>query len=646
MPTKIKPYEQFGPFLLFKKLESDALGELWRAARLDATGMGPLLALRRLAGGNRAAFVSGVSSASTFLPALAGTTVVKDQHVGIVAGVPYLSWEYAGGRSLRHIVDRARGAGGVPANPLPTDQAVAIAERVASSLEATFGLKQGTTRLTHGALVPQFVWITDDGDVRVGGQGLVRALSVSLDLPEFAKEFGVWLAPEIQQSGTPTPGSEVFALGALLWLMLTGEDPPDAAGSSDFLERGRLMAGGAPLPNDLRVVLQRSLNKDPVARYPSAAEMRGALSALVHGGPYSATTFNLAFYLSHLLKKEIEGEAIEHEREMKVPISLYQEGGAPATSGPIPVAAATRHAPAAARAAERSKLPLIAALVVVVLLGAGGWLAWGRRTKTQAPPAAAAATKTASPLEQLGADPIVAANRSTATTPASPSEEEKRKAFEEAVRRGLREEMLKLQAEENRRVQTAAARTEAPSTSPARAAPQPEEVDAPSAASLDQARREQQQPPLTATVPAQTTTTVPSSAGATVPLPGAATTTTAASSPQPLPSEPPAPARVVQEGDLIDILNVDQAPRRVSEVAPVYPPMALRIKASATIILSALVSESGSVTEVKVLRGDARGLGLNEAAIRAIRQARFTPAIKDGNASARGVPVPVSFNAK
>lgn len=645
MPTKIKPYEQFGPFLLFKKLESDALGELWRAARLDATGLGPLLALRRLAGGNRAAFVSGVSSASLLLPSLAGTTVVKDQHVGIVAGVPYLSWEYAGGRSLRHIVDRARGAGGVPANPLPTDQAVAIAERVASSLEATSGLKQGAARLTHGALVPQFVWITDDGDVRVAGQGLVRALSVSLDLPEFAKEFGVWLAPEIQQSGTPTRESEVFALGALLWVMLTGEEPPDTAGSSDFLERGRLMAGGAPLPTDLRAVLQRSLNKDPAARYPGAAEMRGALSALVHGGPYSATTFNLAFYLSYLLRKEIEGEAIEHEREMKVPLSLYQEGGAPASSGPIPVAAATRHAPVAAPAAERSKLPLIAALVFVALLGAGGWLAWGRRTRTPAPeaaPTAASATKTASPLAQLAADPIVAAAASAATSTAtttagSPSEEEKKKAFEEAVRRGLREEMLKLQAEENRRVETAGARSEAPSTSPSRAAPQPEEVGAPSAASLDQARREQQQPPLTASVPAQTATTVPP--------PATATATTATASGQPPPSEPPSPARV-QEGDLVDILSVDQAPRRVSEVSPVYPPMALRIKASATIILSALVSESGSVTEVKILRGDARGLGLNEAAIRAVRQTRFTPAIKDGKRVRTWVPVPVSFSAK
>ena len=35
MAAKNKPYEQFGPYILFKKLESDPLGELWRAARIE-----------------------------------------------------------------------------------------------------------------------------------------------------------------------------------------------------------------------------------------------------------------------------------------------------------------------------------------------------------------------------------------------------------------------------------------------------------------------------------------------------------------------------------------------------------------------------------------------------------------------------------
>jgi hypothetical protein len=53
MAATKKPYEQFGPYVLFRKLETDALGDLWRAGRIDGNALGPTVALRRLTGGNR-----------------------------------------------------------------------------------------------------------------------------------------------------------------------------------------------------------------------------------------------------------------------------------------------------------------------------------------------------------------------------------------------------------------------------------------------------------------------------------------------------------------------------------------------------------------------------------------------------------------
>ena len=46
-------------------------------------------------------------------------------------------------------------------------------------------------------------------------------------------------------------------------------------------------------------------------------------------------------------------------------------------------------------------------------------------------------------------------------------------------------------------------------------------------------------------------------------------------------------------------------------------------------MVSALISETGEVLEVKVLKGDSR-FGFNESAVRAMRSTRFSPAIKDG----------------
>jgi len=60
-----------------------------------------------------------------------------------------------------------------------------------------------------------------------------------------------------------------------------------------------------------------------------------------------------------------------------------------------------------------------------------------------------------------------------------------------------------------------------------------------------------------------------------------------------------------------------------------YPPMAMRQKVETTVIVTALIDESGNVSDVKILRGDDR-FGFNEAAIRAVRAARFTAPTKSG----------------
>ena len=56
----------------------------------------------------------------------------------------------------------------------------------------------------------------------------------------------------------------------------------------------------------------------------------------------------------------------------------------------------------------------------------------------------------------------------------------------------------------------------------------------------------------------------------------------------------------------------------------------MRNKAESTIILTALIDESGTVVDVKVLKGEDR-FGLNDAAIRAIRATHFSAPIKAGH---------------
>ena len=111
--------------------------------------------------------------------------------------------------------------------------------------------------------------------------------------------------------------------------------------------------------------------------------------------------------------------------------------------------------------------------------------------------------------------------------------------------------------------------------------------------------------------------------------------------PQPQVAAPP-PVPTVREGDVVEFDVLDAPLRVLTQPRPIYPPMALRAKAQATVLVSALIDETGRVVEVKVLKGDAR-FGFNDEAVRAMRNARFSPPTKDGKRVKTWRPQPIAF---
>jgi len=611
MSAKNRPYEQFGPFILFKKLETDALGDLWRAGRVDNGQLGHTMAVRRLLGGNRAALTTSAGEAHNLVPLLAGTTFAKDQTIDVANGIPFVAHEYSGGRSLRHIVDRARGGNGVSPNPIPLDQAIVIAEKVALSLSTTADLRYLGNRLAHGALIPQFVWITDEGEIRVGGQALGKGLVASMSDTKVASELGRYFAAEYRSSAEISKTTDVYSLGAILYLLVTGVEPPDAVTGSAFAQtiRAAKTFSGQPLPDDLRSIIEKSLAIDPTARYATIGDMKQVLSALVHGGNYSASTFNLAFYLSNLLKKELEGEALEREKESKVNAAAYADAPVAAVT-PMP-ASSSDDAPA------KNRMPLYAAAAAVVIAVAAGAF-FILKPKPPVP----VARKAVPPKSLVISQPIIAAAPATATTaPLDPAAQ--KKAFEAAVQQKMQEEMMKLQSDMNRQLKQQQSKN-APVQTASLITP-PQSDDRGSAAALDQRRLAAQ--PLTQTQAAAPPPVVPQPQ-------------ISAAAPPPLLQ---APVSTVREGDVVDVQELDKLPQPLSAPRPYYPPLAAQQHAETTVILSTLISENGDVTDVKVLRGDAR-FGFNDSAVRAMRAVHFTPPMKDGKRVKTWRPQTITFS--
>jgi TonB family protein len=98
-------------------------------------------------------------------------------------------------------------------------------------------------------------------------------------------------------------------------------------------------------------------------------------------------------------------------------------------------------------------------------------------------------------------------------------------------------------------------------------------------------------------------------------------------------------------GDLIPLEQVDVQPAVTSKVEASYPSMAQRMGIEGTVIVNALVSESGDVIRTAILRKSSSGTnyGFETASEQAVRQWKFKPAIKDGVSVKTWKPVAIVF---
>ncbi|HEX5108539.1 MAG TPA: energy transducer TonB [Vicinamibacterales bacterium] len=104
----------------------------------------------------------------------------------------------------------------------------------------------------------------------------------------------------------------------------------------------------------------------------------------------------------------------------------------------------------------------------------------------------------------------------------------------------------------------------------------------------------------------------------------------------PPPPPPPAPEarRIVRAGSVL------APPRKIVDVAPIYPRLAAQAGVSGIVVLEAVIAEDGTVRDLKVLRSVPL---LDQAAIDAVRQWRYTPTTLGGVAVSVVMTVTVNF---
>ncbi|WP_460568342.1 Stk1 family PASTA domain-containing Ser/Thr kinase [Humibacter soli] len=197
---------------------------------------------------------------------LAHPNVVSVFDQGQDADMAYLVMEYLPGITLRDLLrDYGR---------LTAEQTIDISDAVLSGLAAAH-----RAGIVHRDLKPENVLLADDGRIKIGDFGLARAVTNSTGTGQALLGTIAYLSPELVTRGVADARSDIYALGIMMFEMLTGEQP--FKGEQPMQIAYQHANDAVPAPSSINAEVPKQLDdlvlwataKDPADRPADASVM-------------------------------------------------------------------------------------------------------------------------------------------------------------------------------------------------------------------------------------------------------------------------------------------------------------------------------------------------------------------------------------
>jgi serine/threonine-protein kinase len=300
--------QRVGPYTLRSLIGSGGMGAVWLATRSDGR-FERTVAVKflnvALAGQGEERF----RREGQLLALLSHPNVAQLIDAGMsAAGQPYLVLEHVEGMSIdRFCVERA----------------LDVSARVRLFLDVLDAIAHAhATLIVHRDLKPSNVLVTADGRVKLLDFGIARLVEVDGTATALTSE-GIcaltpqYAAPEQVTGGAITTATDVYALGILLYVLLTGRHPAGAAVQSPAALIAAIVDGQPPRPSDvagdprtrralrgdLDTIVLRALKKRPAERYGSVTAFAGDVRRHLAHEPISARPDTLAYRAARFVRR-------------------------------------------------------------------------------------------------------------------------------------------------------------------------------------------------------------------------------------------------------------------------------------------------------------------------------------------------------
>jgi serine/threonine protein kinase len=295
-PSAEQPLPQIHGYEILEVIGHGGMGVVYKARQI---GLNRIVALKTILAGaiaspqSRARFQTEAEAVAH----LGHPNIVQIFEIGEQDGCPFLAMEYVSGGSLAEQLD------GTPVAPRQAAQLVmALARAVQHAHERG---------IVHRDLKPANVLLLADGTPKIADFGLAKRSDSDVVHTQTGAILGSpsYMSPE-QAAGTLDkigPSTDVYALGVILYELLTGRPPFKAASLLETIEQVREHDPAAirslqpKTPRDLEIICLKCLEKQPSRRYESAAALAQDLNAFLNGDSITAHSATLLDHVARTI---------------------------------------------------------------------------------------------------------------------------------------------------------------------------------------------------------------------------------------------------------------------------------------------------------------------------------------------------------